>query len=415
MKKKNNNPVANRQIIALQKKVSKLSVKKNPPFADAGGLAGTIVGGMFNRPNLGRSVGRYLGSGIGGIFGSGDYTMTNMQPSYNVLTNGAQIPQFDRTRHSTVISHREYLGDITGTSAFTIREYPINPGMSNTFPWLASVANQFQEYRIHGMIFEFRPLITDFITAGQPGVVVMATNYNAEAPAYTTKQQMENSEFAVSVKPTCNLIHGVECAGNQTILPQRYVRNGSLVNDVDLQLYDYGKFQFATQGNPTVIIGELWVSYTIEFFKPILTPDLAQDAHGTHLKLYNVTTTNPCGSLTATTGNLAVTTTTSSFRFPTQDGARYLVIYTLSSTSSDMSTSSFGFGMTGANTLNYFSPGTSVRVASTLSSGNAVFIAETLILGAGVDAVFTPTINNLGAGTVTCDLLILEISGTIVA
>lgn len=413
--KKKNSPVTNKQVIALQKKVNQLSVKRKTPYADAGGTVGTLLGGMFNRPNLGKAIGRYLGTGIGSIFGSGDYTLTGMQPQYNVLTNGAQIPKFDQSRHSTVISHREYLGDITGTTAFTIQEYALNPGMANTFPWLSSVAVQFQEYRIHGMIFEFRPLITDFVTAGQPGVVVMATNYNAEAAPYTTKQQMENSEFAVSVKPTCNLIHGIECAGNQTILPQRYVRNGSLPTDVDLQLYDYGKFQFATQGNPVAVIGELWVSYTIEFFKPILTPDLASDAHGVHIRMETVTTSNTCGSLKAITGNLAVTTTTNSVTFPTQSGAKYMLVYTLSSSVADMAVSTFGFSLSGGVALNYFYPGTSQRVVPTASSGNQIFIAETLVQGTGANIVITPSINNLGSGTITGDLIIQEISGSIVA
>jgi hypothetical protein len=196
MKKKNNN-ASNAELVALRKKVSQLSVKnkKNTPVADAAGIVGHHLGGMFNRGALGKNIGRWLGTGIGSIFGSGDYTLTGMQPQYNTLTNGSQIPQFDKSRHSTIISHREYLGDVVGTTAFTVADYPLNPGVARTFPWLSSVAQQFQEYRIHGMIFEFRPLITDFIGAGQPGVVVMATNYNAEAQSYTTKQQMENSEF----------------------------------------------------------------------------------------------------------------------------------------------------------------------------------------------------------------------------
>jgi len=59
--------------------------------------------------------------------------------------------------------------------------------------------------------------VTDFVTNGAPGVVIMAANYNADAKNYTTKQEMENSEYAVSVKPTRDLIHGIECATDHTI------------------------------------------------------------------------------------------------------------------------------------------------------------------------------------------------------
>lgn len=414
MKKKNNN-ATNAELVALRKKVSQLSTKtqKKTPFADAAGIVGNHVGGMFNRGALGKNIGRWLGTGIGSIFGSGDYTLNGMQPQYNTLTNGAQIPQFDRSRHSTVISHREYLGDIQGTTAFTIAEYPLNPGVARTFPWLSSVAAQFQEYRIHGMIFEFRPLITDFVTSGQPGVVVMATNYNSEAPAYTTKQQMENSEFAVSVKPTCNLIHGIECAGNQTILPQRYVRVGDLATDQDLTLYDYGKFQFATQGNPIAVIGELWISYSIEFFKPILTPDLASDAVAAHLRGATVSTSNTLGVAAIKTGNLAMTYSTTSATFQTQPGAKYFLTYTLTSTASDVNVTTFNWVVSGGTLLSYFAPGSSTRVASTTSAGSSIFIAELIVQGTGSDITIAPTINNLGSGVLTLDLFILEVSGSI--
>jgi len=416
MKKKNNN-ASNAELVALRKKVSQLSVKnkKNTPFADAAGIVGNHLGGMFNRGALGKNIGRWLGTGIGSIFGSGDYTLTGMQPQYNTLTNGSQIPQFDKSRHSTIISHREYLGDVVGTTAFTVADYPLNPGVARTFPWLSSVAQQFQEYRIHGMIFEFRPLITDFIGAGQPGVVVMATNYNAEAQSYTTKQQMENSEFAVSVKPTCNLIHGIECAGNQTILPQRYVRSGDLTADIDLTLYDYGKFQFATQGNPAAIIGELWISYSIEFFKPILTADLAGDAVAAHWRGAFVSTTSPLGLTAIKHGNLNMTHTPTTGVFQTQPGAKYFLTYTLSSTVADVNTSTFGWNTSGGTVLSYFAPGSSTRVASTTSAGSAVFIAELIIQGTGSDITIAPVINNLGTGTITLDLFVLEMSGTITA
>jgi hypothetical protein len=223
--------------------------KKPTPFSDVGSTLGTAIGSMFGGPGVGRNIGRWLGSGIGSIFGSGDYTMVGSRPSYNVLTNGTQIPKFSSTHATNIVCHREYLGDISGTVSFTNTAYPLNPGMFQTFPWLATQAQGYQEYKFHGLIFEFRPLITDFASTGLPGVIVMSTNYNADVPNYVNKQQMENAEFAVSTKPTMALIHGIECDMQQTILPQRYVRSGTVSSGQDLRLYDYGNFQFATQGN----------------------------------------------------------------------------------------------------------------------------------------------------------------------
>ena len=280
--------------------------KKNKPFATVGQTLGTAVGSMFGAPTIGSGVGRWLGKGIGSIFGSGDYEMVGQNPSYNVLTNGAQIPKFSTTRATNVVSHREYLGDITGTTAFTNRKFPINPGSAITFPWLSTIAQNYQQYRIHGLIFEFRPLITDFVTSGAPGVVVMATNYNADEPVYTTKQAMENSEYAVSVKPTCNLMHGVECAANQSVLSELYVRPAGLSSNLDLKFTDLGNFQFASQGNPTQLLGELWCSYTIEFFKPLLPNDVGGNVQSASTTRSGPTPPSPLGLIgVVTTGDLS--------------------------------------------------------------------------------------------------------------
>ena len=280
--------------------------KKNKPFATVGQTLGSAVGSMFGAPTIGSGVGRWLGKGIGSIFGSGDYEMVGQNPSYNVLTNGAQIPKFSTTRATNVVSHREYLGDITGTTAFTNRKFPINPGSAITFPWLSTIAQNYQQYRIHGLIFEFRPLITDFVTSGAPGVVVMATNYNADEPVYTTKQAMENSEYAVSVKPTCNLMHGVECAANQSVLSELYVRPAGLSSNLDLKFTDLGNFQFASQGNPTQLLGELWCSYTIEFFKPLLPNDVGGNVQSASTTRSGPTPASPLGLIgVVTTGDLS--------------------------------------------------------------------------------------------------------------
>jgi len=241
---------------------------KKTPFGDVGHILGNAIGSMFGADFSG--PGRWLGTGIGSIFGSGDYTVTGPVPKSNVLVNSAEIPQFSTTRQTNVVCHREYLQDWTGSSAFVNKPFKLNPGDESTFPWLSSIAQNYQEYKFHGLVFEFKPLITDYVTGGAPGVVIMATNYNASEAAYASKQQMENSEFAVSVKPTHNLMHGVECDPGQTPNPIKYVRDGTLATAEDAKLYDWGTFQFANQGSPSQLLGEIWVSYCVEFFKPII-------------------------------------------------------------------------------------------------------------------------------------------------
>lgn len=226
--------------------------------------AGSGLGRLTGLPGADR-LGHLLGARISKIFGQGDYVVAG-SPSRNVLSGS--IPQFSSTQATNIVCHREYIGDITGTTAFTVSSYNIQPGVTGTFPWLAGIAANYSQYRIHGMVFEFRSLITDFITGGAPGVVVLATNYNADDAAYTSKRQMENSEYATVNKPTENIMHLIECDPKQTSITELYTRTTTLAASQDYKTYDHGKFQVATQGNPVQLLGELWVTYCVEFFKP---------------------------------------------------------------------------------------------------------------------------------------------------
>lgn len=277
--------------------------QKKTPFADVGSIIGNAVGTLTGFGGA-KNIGRWLGTGIGSIFGSGDYQMVGQQPGYNIFTSDKQIPKFETGERTNIVCHREYVGDMLSSVAFKNNTYRVNPGNQSLFPWLNQVASQYQQYRIHGMIFEFRPLITDFASGGQPGVVIMATNYNAAEAPYTSKQEMENSEYAVSVKPTLSMIHALECSPQETSITKLYIDRS---NALDPRFSDMGTFQFATQSHQTdgVALGELWVSYCVEFFKPKLdfnpaelqTGELVRAAFGTSSPLGALSSGVPRGDV----------------------------------------------------------------------------------------------------------------------
>lgn len=388
----------------------KVQQKRKPtPFADAGMITGNAIGGMFGNASLGRGVGKWLGSGIGSIFGSGDYSIAGQIPKYNVITNGSQIPKFDSTRQTNIVCHREYLGDILGTAAFNVGQYPLNPGLPGTFPWLATVAQNYQEYKFHGIVFEFRSLITDFVTGGAPGVVIMSTNYNSGDAAYTTKQAMENAEFAVSTKPTVNLMHGIECADAQTIMPQRYVRTGPVPTGQDVKTYDTGLFQFATQSNPVQNLGELWVSYCVEFFKPILSDDVGGNTSSSRVFRSSVSSASPLGLIQlSNVGDLGLIATANSLQWTAYPGQEYLIsLEWVGTTATAFTVPAFSYvGMTSYSTVT--APGngtvtipaiTNILVSCNLTSPGLVIFG---LSGSG-----------LFAGTTTVDIIVTQVSQAI--
>jgi len=258
------------------KKVTKAPVSKSVGRA-LGAAAGTAIGGP-----AGTAIGGFLGGKIGHLFGQitgfGDY-----QVSHNSLfTGGMSPPMIHNTINSggTIVRHREYIADIVSTSAFTVQQnLPLNPGLAAPFPWLFQVADAYEEFRWRGMIFEFKSMASDNVLSSSPntalGSVVMATEYNVLNPPFPDKLHMENYEFANSSKPSCSFIHPIECKASVTPVSKLFVRAGPPPStNADLRLYDLGNFQLATVGIPGTggVIGELWVTYEVEFFKPKLLP-----------------------------------------------------------------------------------------------------------------------------------------------
>lgn len=156
---------------------------------------------------------------------------------------------------------------------------PLNPALAETFPFLSQIADAYEEYRLRGLVFEFKSTSSEYVvgaggtSSGALGTVIMATNYNAaNNPAFTDKKSMENYQYAQSAAPTKSMLHQVECKGSGTPLKTLYLRTGPAAPNTDIRMYDLGNFCIATQGMITEVdnatIGELWVAYDVEFFKP---------------------------------------------------------------------------------------------------------------------------------------------------
>lgn len=351
-----------------------------------GGYAGNLVASPYGLGPLGQRLGAKLGSYmhyIGKIFGSGDYVTSASQVKSNVLVNSSQVPAFADGSGSIRISHREYLGDIITSAtagAFNIQQFPINPGLAASFPWLSQVAGAtFQQYRINGMVFEFRSTSADALTSANTalGTVVMSTDYDSKDSPFTTKQQMENTQFGVSCKPSSCMIHAIECARSQTAVSELYVRAYAVPSGADVRLYDMGNFYIATTGlqGTNVNIGELWVSYDITLFKPILQPPAYINPYAQYVSS-NASGSAPLG--TSRTVNpqdlIGLTFTNNQIQWPltTVVGATYLIsVSYVASTSS-----SFNRPVTTSGNGMYIGPGLDLWSPST----GAISSQATLLL-----------------------------------
>jgi hypothetical protein len=202
------------------------------------------------------------------ILGWGDYSINRN----SVMGGSTQVPTMHGDKDSVRIRHREYIGDVTMTSAFTTTTYAVNPGLQATFPWLSGMAASFQEYDICGMVFDYTPTSGQLSTATTPalGNVTMACQYRADQPAFSSKLTMLNSEFSVDGRPSDNVLFPIECSPKEKPLQIQYIRTNALGPNQDIKFYDLGIVTLATSGgNATQYVsGELWVTYDVILYKP---------------------------------------------------------------------------------------------------------------------------------------------------
>jgi len=170
------------------------------------------------------------------------------------------------------VKHREFLGVINSSINFTTQRFEINPGLDNLMPWGSSIANNFQQYTINAMSFEFISTSATSLVSGTNtalGQVSIATQYDAISPPFRNLNDMLNSQWATSTKISSDLIHPIESEKNQTTALPLYTRSGRVPGDI--RLYDLGATTFACYGAQADgnQIGQLWVSYDICFYKPI--------------------------------------------------------------------------------------------------------------------------------------------------
>lgn len=242
------------------------SVNKKATVKSAANTIGRTLGNFVNQGDLGALAGDTMAK----LFGHGDYTVrTN---SLINPTNEALMPKFSSNKRGTRIVEREYLGDIVSgalsgsSTGFNLVNYPINPTNPQVFPWLSTIASLFDQWEPNGVVFEFVSTSSEFNGANQAlGAVIMATDYDLQDPLYTSKQQMENSDYACSTKPAVSLMHGIECDASERPLKIMYTSTGAS----DPRFSVLGNFQLATQGvsAANINLGELWVSYDITFYK----------------------------------------------------------------------------------------------------------------------------------------------------
>jgi hypothetical protein len=262
------------EILAAGKKEMKAIVKQS--LRAGGGVLGGMAGEFAGMGDIGRKAGSELGRKLSRLIGTGDYSTNDV--SVNSLFPGARAaPSMGSfaDKGGIRVKHREFIQDlhIKTPGTFQNLSFGVNPGSSSIFPYLSQIAANYEQYRFHGLVFEFVSSTAPY-GATSLGTVMMAMEYDAASPAFTSKPVLENSDYAVSARVDKSIMYGVECAPGSQATNYLYVRGynpTTTVNFLDVGLMNVACVPGASLPADSPL-GELWVTYDVELIRPRISP-----------------------------------------------------------------------------------------------------------------------------------------------
>lgn len=237
----------------------------------------------------------YLGSRMSRLVGRGDYTIAGDQTVVNSLMKGtgmSSYSSFGGDCAGMVLEHREFIADLStglvvpddpdaSTFPFNIQVIEMNPGIIASFPWLAQIALNYEEYQFMGLVIEFVSTTSPYNSSSAMGEIIITSQDNVTAPEYTTRSQLFNSEMSTAGRLDKNLMYGIET--KNPAVPWYQVRSGP--SSTPMNLTDLVKVYIATNVANSFpqqsILGEVWVTYRVRFRGPILKPSLGSSVVGT--------------------------------------------------------------------------------------------------------------------------------------
>lgn len=173
-----------------------------------------------------------------------------------------------RTKPSGTIlfKHTEYIADLAGSLLFSAnRKIAINPGNDQFFPYLSSIAANFEYYK-------FKKLVVRFETTApttQTGTVMMYIDYDATDGYSPLKRDFMANQNATRTAPWAACRMDLVKAANEAQV-RRFVLSSPPAFNQDPKLYNLGNLWIGTDGQIAdgTRLGELYVDYEVELSVP---------------------------------------------------------------------------------------------------------------------------------------------------
>lgn len=186
-------------------------------------------------------------------------------PFYESVPVHSSRPIFRSKGDVVTMRHSEFVDIIHLDVAFSCESHYINPGLSDSFPWLSNFANCYEMYRFTSLKYKYIPAIAHNL-AGNIGMFV---DYDAADPIATNAAfGLQNDCRVLSPSASaCTLNVPTNRIGLQ---PYHFTRGGPVAAGCDIKTYDMGRVFFFAQGgtDANVVAGNVFVEYVVELIHP---------------------------------------------------------------------------------------------------------------------------------------------------
>ncbi|CAA33533.1 coat protein [Cymbidium ringspot virus] len=212
-------------------------------------------------------------------------------------------PRFIRSKGSVTITHRELVGQFNSSSALVVNGgitgnlYKINPANAVLFPWLQTLASNFDQYMFNTLRLQYVPMCASTET----GRVAIYFDKDSQDLEPVDRIELANMRHLTETAPWCE--------GSLRVPVDSVKRFMNDNSTVDPKLIDLGQVGLATYGGPgTNAVGDLFIHYTVTFYEP-------QPSSGLTSTLQTGTGSANAGPTLVAVATTA-TTTTVTFRSP---------------------------------------------------------------------------------------------------
>lgn len=203
---------------------------------------------------------------------------SSSQPASRSFRIETKEPSITTTRTSSRVVHREkVIASIPASTTFLVAfTLQLNPGLAGVFPWLSSIAKNWEQYRVNRLRAVYIPIAP----TNTQGDVLLTPSYDSSNPPPVTEEQASNDvnsvENACHERIDMDLIPQSLMAGAS----RKYVRTSAIAGDI--KTYDVGKIHVITNNAAAAgAFGKLYLEYDIEFFVPKSSPSDYTVSQGT--------------------------------------------------------------------------------------------------------------------------------------